>query len=70
MQLTTVESTMLYAAGYDEQTQALEVVFRRGGIYRYRDVPKPMFEQLMKAGSKGQHMRANIIGKFATERIR
>ena len=39
MQLTLVESSMIHAAGYDDTTNELEVIFNSGHIYRYRDVP-------------------------------
>ena len=40
MQLTTLESSMLYAVGYGSKTHTLEVVFNTGGIYQYYDVPQ------------------------------
>src|SRR5215831_6229049 len=39
MELIKVDSSMIDAVGYDEQQHILEVVFRRSGVYRYRDVP-------------------------------
>lgn len=65
MQLTTVESSMIHAVGYDEQARELEVVFNNGGIYRYMDVDKEEYEGLLQAESKGRYMRANIIGVYA-----
>ena len=39
MQLTTVESSMIHAVGYDGESGELEVVFNSGQVYRYVDVP-------------------------------
>ena len=61
MKLTTVESSMVHAVGYDAETQTLEVVFNSGRIYRYENVPAEEYEGLMNAESKGRYMRANII---------
>jgi predicted small secreted protein len=64
MQLTTVESSMIHAVGYDEDENELEVVFNNGGIYRYKNVDKEEYEGLMDAESKGQYMRAHIIDMY------
>lgn len=61
MKLTTVESSMVHAVGYDEEERELEVVFNNGGIYRYENVDEDEYEGLMDADSKGQYMRAHII---------
>jgi hypothetical protein len=64
MQLIQVESSMISAVGYDEESQTLEVVFNTGGVYRYFDVPKDVYEGLLAAESKGRYMRANIIDVY------
>ena len=64
MQLTTVESSMIHAVGYDPETQTLEVVFNSGQTYCYEDVPPDECEGLMAAESKGGYMRANIIDMY------
>jgi len=35
--LTKVNSSMVYAVGYDHESKTLEVVFKRGGIWEYED---------------------------------
>lgn len=62
--LTVVESSMIHAVGYDRKTHVLEVVFNSGQTYCYEDVPPDVYEGLMAAESKGQYMRANIIGMY------
>jgi hypothetical protein len=61
---------MIYAIGYDEEQQVLEVVFKRTGVYRYRDVPKKVYEGLLKSSSKGSYMRASIIDMYPAEQLR
>jgi len=70
MNLVKVDSSMIYAVGYDEETQTLEVVFKRTGVYRYHNVPKDAYEQLMESDSKGSYMRDMIIDMYPTEHIR
>jgi len=65
MQLIQVESSMIYAVGYDEESQTMEVVFNSGGVYRYFDVPKDIYEGLLAAESKGRYMRAHVIDVYA-----
>ena len=63
------DSTMLSAFGYDPDARALVVVFRRGGTYRYYDVPPSVFEGLRNAPSKGRYMHAHIIGVYPWVRL-
>ncbi len=69
MQLTTVDSSMIHAVGYDDETGEMEVVFNNGGIYRYVDVDKSDYEGLLAAESKGRYMRANIIGIYGDYKV-
>ncbi len=70
MNLVKVDSSMIYAVGYDEQAEILEVVFKRTGVYRYRNVPKKVYQELMAADSKGSYMRDMIIDVYPTEHLR
>ena len=69
MNLTTVESSMIYAVGYDTKTNELEVVFNSGQVYRYMEVPKSEYEDLLTADSKGRYMRACIIGLYPEYKV-
>src|SRR4030095_9787270 len=62
--LVPVESSMIQAVGYDPETRILEVVFNSGQTYCYEDVPPEVHQALMAADSKGQYMRAAIIGVY------
>jgi len=70
MQLTEVDSSMIYAVGYDEENQILEAVFNSGKTYRYFDVPKDVYTGLMAAESKGRYMRAGVIDVYSCARGR
>ena len=70
MTLTTVDSSMLHAVGYDEETQELEAIFHTGKIYRYRGVPKEVFEQLLASDSKGSYMRSLIIDCYPDYQVK
>ena len=42
----------------------MEVQFTKGAVYRYKEVPKEVFEDLLKAESVGKFFFAKIKGKF------
>ncbi|MFP4344541.1 MAG: KTSC domain-containing protein [Anaerolineales bacterium] len=60
-ELTTVDSSMIHAVGYDPQEQQLEVVFNSGKVYCYQKVSEEIYEELLEADSKGRYMRSCII---------
>lgn len=64
MKLTTVESSMIHAVGYDSKTRVLEVVFNSGRTYCYEEVPPKVYKELMAAESKGSYMRDAIIDVY------
>jgi hypothetical protein len=68
--LTKVDSSMVYAVGYDRESKTLEVVFKRGGIWEYEDVPEKEYRAMMKARSIGSYMRDCIIDMYPDSEIR
>ena len=65
-----VESSVLASAGYDVETQLLEIEFHSGAIYRYLEVPEEIYRRLLAAESKGHFFGANIRDKFRSERVK
>lgn len=70
MQLHPVESSMIQAAGYDEATETLEVVFNSGKTYRYFQVPKDVWEGLLEADSKGSYMNYAVIDCYPYQQVK
>jgi hypothetical protein len=64
MTLETVTSDVIHAIGYDNETSVLEIIFNGGAIYQYRGVPRQVFEELMRAESKGAYFQNNIRDEF------
>lgn len=64
MTLETVESDVIHAIGYDPELQILEIIFNNGSIYQYRGVPRDVFDQIMRADSKGSYFQNNIRDEF------
>ncbi len=69
-QLGRLDSSMLYAVGYDAKSETLEVVFNSGGIYRYSDVPANVYDGLLASESPGRYMWTEIINLYPYERLR
>jgi hypothetical protein len=62
--LKKVDSSMVYAIGYNKDTRDLEVVFKSGKIWIYEDVSKDTYKELMESDSIGSFMRNEIIGCY------
>ena len=59
-----VESTNIESVGYDEFQKALHVLFKgRPTVYVYQDVPRELFDAMMRADSKGAYLGRMIKGK-------
>ena len=69
MKLTPLDSEMLLAAGYDPKSRILQVVFRTGGTYRYKNVPSDKYDELISADSIGKFMHKHIIDHYEYERV-
>ena len=65
-----VESRALAAVGYSRRLRALEVEFRRGGTYRYLEVPRSVYQQLLAADSKAGFYNRNVRGKYRSVYVR
>ncbi|MEG4107767.1 KTSC domain-containing protein [Microcoleus sp. S13_C5] len=70
MKLQPVESSMIQSAGYDEESYTLEVVFNSGKTYRYFEVPKSVYLELMQSESKGSYMLSDVIDCFPYEQVK
>ena len=70
MKLVPVDSSMLVAVGYDAATKELEAVFTSGAVWRYRQVPRKVYRELLAASSKGSYMQSCVIGMYSEYRVR
>ena len=65
----TVNSSMLRRVRYDPKNRFLDVVFRTGETYRYKEVPRDVYNRLMKAESHGKYVQTHIIDHYETVRL-
>ena len=64
MNVTAVESTTLTALAYDDACEILQLEFRSRSVYDYFGVPRPVYEALLAAPSKGRYFNRAIRGTF------
>lgn len=64
MNRIAVDSSNLADVGYDSTIMTLEVGFRNGSVYQYFDVPETVYQEFMRATSKGQFLNQNIKNNY------
>jgi ATP-dependent DNA helicase RecG len=65
---TPVASSNIASVGYDAENQILEIEFHHGAIYQYFDVPKEVYDELMRAGAIGSYYMNEIKEKFKNQK--
>jgi hypothetical protein len=63
---TTLNSTFLREASYDNGTSTLTVVFTDGRTYTYQGVDQSIYQGLINADSSSRFFGSNIRGRFTT----
>jgi hypothetical protein len=63
MDLKAVESSNIAAMGHDGETQKMQVKFKTGTVYLYRNVTAEVFEQVINAASIGRMFNQLIKSK-------
>lgn len=69
MQRYSVASSNVASVGYDSVTETLEVEFLSGSVYQYYNVPENMYDQLIKASSKGRFLHIYIKDAYPYSRV-
>lgn len=64
-----VDSSALRSVGYLASERLLDVEFANGSIYRYAQVPKDAFENMMKAPSVGKYFMLHIRDRYVSELV-
>jgi len=68
MRRRPIDSSAIASLGYDPGRETLEVEFRSGNVYRYFDVPEEVYEDFLRARSKGRYFGSFIRGRFDAAR--
>jgi hypothetical protein len=68
MKRQPVESSMILGVRYDEARFEMEVIFRTGEKYCYKNVPAFVYDGLVNAESQGHYVHKYVLGLFDFER--
>ena len=64
-----VNSRTILGVRYNSRTREMDIVFRTGEKYRYKRVPRAVYDELISADSHGQYMHKRVLGHFDYERL-
>ena len=68
-----VTSSMMSAVAYNPERREMEIEFVGGAVYRYRNIPKSLWEGLMNAPSHGKYFWKHIrrfVTQYPFKRVR
>lgn len=65
-----VSSSNVASIGYSRHLRALEIEFTRGAVYRFLEVPKSVYLELMESSSKGHFIAENLRERYRFVRVR
>ena len=59
-----LSSKLIEAASYEEERRLMRLYLTNGQLREYHDVPRTVFNELLKARSAGNYFMENIRGRF------
>jgi hypothetical protein len=62
-------STSIRAAGYSAPDRVMRIQYIEGRVYDYKNVPPSVYEEFLKADSKGQFVNWEIKPNFDYEEV-
>lgn len=65
--MVPVESSNLQSVGHSKD--GLFVRFKGGGLYRYPEAPKSLFDEMVDAKSPGSLFRSKVVGQFKHRKL-
>lgn len=69
MEMTSVISSNIAAAGYDSDSGEMHVQFNSGHVYAYYGVPEELYQAFENSPSKGQFFHQFIRGRYNDTRL-
>lgn len=64
MDMIRVSSSAISAVGYDPATMRMKIQFVDGHTYDYCGVPESVFDELLRASSKGMYFNDHIRDRY------
>ena len=69
MERTEIDSSVIASAAYDDDRMVLEIKFRTGRVYHYRDVPRTVYDELLSSESAGKYFNNVIRPRYDSELV-
>ena len=69
MDRSLVSSSNVSSIGYDRDADTLEIEFMNGWVYQYYGVPEHLYDEVMRAPSKGQFVSQYIRDQYPYSRV-
>lgn len=69
MNITNIKSSQINSINYNEETEILEVKFKKGYSYEYYRVPKEAVGKLIDAESIGQHFNIYVAKCYEYKKL-
>ncbi|PYC20257.1 KTSC domain-containing protein [Aquipseudomonas alcaligenes] len=64
MKMTRVSSSAISAIGYDPATKRMKITFQQGHTYDFCGVPQHVYDNFMRAPSKGHYYNDYIKDRY------
>jgi KTSC domain len=64
MDMIPVRSSAIRAVGYDPETRRMKITFEQGVVYDFCNVPQQIYDELMRAASRGSYYNAHIRDRY------
>lgn len=64
MEMISISSKAISAAGYDSSTMQMKIQFVQGSTYDFCGVPAHVFNSLLNASSKGGYYNEHIRDRY------
>ena len=63
------DSSNILKSIYHKNTKDLDVVFKRGAVYRYKEVPFKVVTQFQKEESQGKYLNKVLIKEYKASKV-
>lgn len=64
------QSSNVRSVGYDGPCKTLQLEFHRGGLYHHPGVPEAIYQDFMRAASKGSCFHGHIKRRYPDRQVR
>ncbi len=64
-----MQSTHILTVNYDSTQKALKIYFFGGGVHEFQDVPYAVYDDIIRAKSKGKYYNEKVKGVYQSKKV-